>query len=356
MAIVDNDGRLFGRLNLLDAVVLVLLVGLIPLGYAAYVLFREQPPSITSIDPQRSQQLSHLEVTIKGENLRPYMRVSAGTHQGIGFVFRNVNEIMVPFSSLPPGEYDIILYDQAQERSRLPKALVIEASALPATEIVTVGAFGTLDSGSVARITPGLKLGEVAEVIAVGKPIPDLTTVFSAGNRVGVPIPNALRLPAVVKFRCHIRAQQGSPYCTVDDVTLVPTALVMLPTPLGKTPFQIQQLRSPHPLQDVSVEARFSGDDSILSLIAAGDVDTRGTSNELAAGARVTGVSRLRRVTETRSEVDVTLSAQLQAVDNQWIYDAAPLRAGSSFILRTPRYEVNGVVTKLPPPSAARSR
>ena len=37
MAIVDEQGRLFGRLNLLDAVLLVLLAGLVPLGYAAYI-------------------------------------------------------------------------------------------------------------------------------------------------------------------------------------------------------------------------------------------------------------------------------------------------------------------------------
>lgn len=348
MAIVDDRGRLFGRLNLLDAVVLVLLVGLIPMGYAAYALFREQPPRIISISPTRSQQLSHLPVTIKGENLRPYMRVSAGTHQGIGFVFRSVNEVEVPFSSLPPGEYDIVLYDQAQERSRLPKALVIEASPLPPTEIVAVGAFGNLDAAAAAKITPGLRLENIAEVVAVGKPVPDLTTVFSGVNQVGVPMANALRLPAIVKFNCNVRTQQGRPHCAVDDATVAPTALLILPTPLGKIPYQIQQLRSPHPLQDVPIEVRFAGDPNVVALIKIGDADHRGIANELAAGARVTGVGAPRRVTETRSEIDVRLTAQMQHVDGQWLYDTEPLRAGGTFLLRTPGYEVTGVVTRMP--------
>lgn len=353
MAIVDDRGRLFGRMNLLDAVALVLLVGLIPLGYAAYALFREQPPRLISISPARSQPLSHLPVTVKGENLRPYMRISAGSHQAIDFQFRSTSEVEVPFSSLPPGEYDIILYDQAQERSRLPKALVIEASALPPTEIVAVGAFGNLDAAGAAKITPGLQLGSLGEVIAVGQPVPDLTTVFSAANQIGVLIPNALRLPAVIKFSCNVRAQQGRPHCTVDDATLAPTALVMLPTPLGKTPFQVQQLRSAHPLQEVAIEVRFVGHPSVLSLIETGDVDRGGTSNQLAAGARVTGTSVLRRLSESSSERDVSLIAQLQNVDDQWLYDSAPLRAGATFILRTPRYQASGVLTRIPAPAAA---
>jgi hypothetical protein len=349
MALVDDRGRLFGRLNLVDAVVLLLLVGLIPLGYAAYALFREQPPRLIGISPARSQQVNHLPVTVRGENLRPYMRVSAGTHQAVDFQFRSTTEVEVPFGNLPPGEYDIILYDQAQERSRLPKALVIEASALPPTEIVAVGAFGNLDAAGATKITPGLQLGNVGEVLAVGKPVPDLTTVFTAANLVGVPIPNALRLPAVVKFRCNVRTQEGRPHCTIDDATVAPTALVTLPTPLGKTPYQIEQLRSPHPVQDVEIEVRFVGDASVLSLIKPGDVDRRGTSNELAVGARVVSVSEVRRTADNRSEREVRLTAQLQNVENQWRYDTTPLRAGAAFQLRTSRYEVSGTVTQLPP-------
>ena len=355
MPIVDTQGRLFGRLNLLDAVLLVLVIGLIPLGYGAYALFRDHPPRLDSIDPSRSQPASHLQVTIKGANLRPYMRVSAGTHQAQDFQFRSVNEVMAPFSNLPPGEYDIILYDQAQERARLPKALVIEASELPPTEIVAVGAFGNLDAAAASKITAGLQLPGVGEVIAVGKPVPDLTKVFSATDLIGVPIPNALRLPAVVKFRCFVRTQQGRPHCTVDDATVAPTALVTLTTPVGKTPYQIEQLRSPHPLQDVPLTVRFAGHPDVLSLIKAGDVAFGSTANPLAASTRVTSVSAVRRASESSADVEVQLIAQMQNVDSQWLYDSTPVLAGGPFSFRTTRYQVTGAVLRIPPPAAAAS-
>jgi hypothetical protein len=347
MAVVDERGRLFGRLNLLDAVLLILLLGLLPLVYAAYALFREQPPRIESISPERTEQAVELRLNIKGENLRPYMRISAGTHQAVDFLFRSTTEVEAPFINLPAGEYDVVLFDHAQERFRLPKALTILPSALPATEIVAVGAFGNLDAAGAAAITTGLELPGVGQVIAVGKPVPDLTKVFSSVGLVGVPIANSLRLPAAVLFRCYVKAQQGRPNCVVGDTAVIPPNLMMLPTPLGKTPFQVEQVRSPHPLQAVPITVRLTGDPSVLSLVRTGDVDLGNTSNELAVIARVTGVAGGGRPGDLR----VTLTAQLQLVDGQWLYDSDPLRVGAPITLRTSRYQVSGIVTGMPPPA-----
>ena len=350
MAIVDERGRLLGRLNLLDAIVLVLLAGLLPLGYAAYVLFRERPARLDSVSPATVEYAPDLIVTVTGENLRPYMRVSVGTHQATEFYFKSPSEAQVPVHGLPAGTYDIVLYDNAQERSRLPNALTVRPSALPATEVIAVGAFGNLDAAGAAKITAGLELPGAGQVVAVGRPARDLTQVFAASGMVGVPIADALRVPAVVQFRCHVRTQQGRPHCVVDDAAITPTNLLMLPTPLGKTPFQIQQVRSPHPLEGVAARLRVTGPPSVLSMIRAGDVDLGGTSNELAALARVARVGPLRRLSDTTAEVDVDLVAQLQRVDGGWLYNSTPLRAGSHLMLRTTRYEAGGVVTELPPP------
>src|SRR6186997_2658975 len=103
MAIVDAQGRLFGRLNLLDAVLLALLAGLLPLGLAAYSLFRDHPPRILSVTPTEVPQTEELSVSVTGQNLRPYMRVSAGDRQGLDFVFKSTTEAVVPFLNLPPG-------------------------------------------------------------------------------------------------------------------------------------------------------------------------------------------------------------------------------------------------------------
>ena len=351
MAIVDGQGRLFGRLNLLDAVLLVLLIGLVPLGYAAYALFREQPPRIISVSPDRVQQSSEVRLILKGEGFRPYMRVSAGTHQAREFLFRSTTEVEAPFDQIPSGVHDIVIFDQAQERFRLPKALTIDASPLPATEIVVVGGFGNLDAAGAAKITAGMRLNDGADVIAVGKPAPDITNVFAGPGLVGVPTPNALRLPAAVRFRCHVRTQQGRPYCVVGDATIAPSTLFTIETPLGKIPFQVEQVRGPQPLEEVPIDVRFNGDPKVLSLIGTGDVDRGGTNNELAAGARVASTSQLRRQADAVGDIEVRLIAQLQRVEDGWLYESSPLRAGAPFALRTGKYALSGIVTAIHPPA-----
>ena len=49
MSVIDKDGRVFGRLNLVDAAIIALIALLIPIGYAAYLLFRPERPSIESV-------------------------------------------------------------------------------------------------------------------------------------------------------------------------------------------------------------------------------------------------------------------------------------------------------------------
>lgn len=350
MAIVDQQGRLFGRLNLLDAAVLVLLAGLVPMGYAAYVLFREQPPRLTSVAPDRLSHAPEVRVTIKGENFRPYMRVSAGNQQAVEFLFKSTTEAEVPFAGLPPGEYDIILYDQAQERFRLPKALTVVPGPLPATQMIAVGAFGNLDAEKAKAFVPGLPLQAVGEVVRVGSPAPDLTKVFSGSALIGVAVPNALRLPAVVRLTCSVRALQGRPDCIVRDAAIAPTVLLMLPMPLGEVPFQIDQVLSAEPIQPVTIRVRLGAHPAVLGLIREGDADRAGTANDLAAGAVVTQADPLTRHSETSAERDVTLRADLQASPGGWLYDSAPIRAGSPFALRTPRYVIHGTVIDIPAP------
>ena len=348
MAIVDAQGRLFGRLNLLDAVLLALLAGLLPLGLAAYSLFRDHPPRILSVTPTEVPQTEELSVSVTGQNLRPYMRVSAGDRQGLDFVFKSTTEAVVPFLNLPPGEYDIILYDHAQERSRLPKALIVGPGPLPTTQMIAVGAFGNLDGEKARKITSGLALSGIGEVIATGAPAPDRTAVFAGPSRVAVQVPNALQVPAIVRLRCGVRALQGRPDCVIRDAALAPNLLLLLPTPFGDAPFLVDQVRSIEPLEQIEMQVRFSGDPAILSLIRPGDADRAGTANELVAGAVIVTVGPLRRISETVSERQATVRGDLQRAPGGWLYDSSPLRAGSFLPMRTPRYILQGLVTELP--------
>ena len=49
MTLIDRDGRVFGRFNLVDAAVAAFILLLLPIGYATYLLFRPSQPVIDSV-------------------------------------------------------------------------------------------------------------------------------------------------------------------------------------------------------------------------------------------------------------------------------------------------------------------
>ena len=109
-------------------------------------------------------------------------------------------------------------------------------------------------------------------------------------------------------------------------------------------------MRSALPVEPVSVSVRLSGPSSVLSRIRPGDADFGGIDNELAALARVVSVGRTRGLSNESAEADVQLIAQLQRVNQTWLYDSAPLRVGATITLRTPGYEISGIVTDIAAP------
>ena len=78
MTVIDDRGRLFGRINLIDASAAVLLFVLIPVAYGAYLLFRTPQAKLTSITPDKLYHGPNQRIEIHGLNLRPYMRVTFG--------------------------------------------------------------------------------------------------------------------------------------------------------------------------------------------------------------------------------------------------------------------------------------
>lgn len=122
--LIDERGRLFGKVNLIDAGVGVLVLLLIPLGYVAYALFRTPVPTITSVERVPVPGGEGYRLRVLGEDLRPYLKVTLGTHQATFLVESpNAGEVSVP--ELEPGTYDLVLYDETRELTRVPGALVI---------------------------------------------------------------------------------------------------------------------------------------------------------------------------------------------------------------------------------------
>lgn len=126
---LDDQGRLFGRINLIDAVVALFLVALLPLTYGAWVLFRAPTPVIESVTPvnivpNEPNQL----IQVQGRNMRPFLRAAIGSQRAI-YLFDTPDQAFVKLPALPPGTYDLGIYD-SQELARFPNAIKVQAKVV----------------------------------------------------------------------------------------------------------------------------------------------------------------------------------------------------------------------------------
>lgn len=344
MAIVDDQGRLFGRFNLVDALVAVFAIGLIPLLYGAAMLFWQPQPVLTAVEPASLTVGPNMRFRVRGEHLRPYMRVSIGTHQGRDFLFRSTEEAEVNLPEIPPGVYDVVLYDIAQERSRLSQVLTIEPPPVPSTSVILTGHFGNVDAANAGKLQAGVVVTGIGTVRRVAEPVPGRVRITQNPLTMEVPVERAVIVPAELNVPCEMRVLGGMTYCQVAGQTLVPTVVLIGQSPAGDVSFQIDQVRGFPELTTLAVEVRFAGPPSIINEIRPGDLDRGLYPNPLSAGARVLSVRR-----SSSSEADVTLEVQGERGSHSWIYQMLPLRAGSAFALRSNRYELSGTVQRVTP-------
>src|SRR5579864_6444053 len=158
MAIVDERGRIGGRVNLIDAVAAFLILILIPVAFGAYLLFRTPAPTLTAVVPSRLYQGANLRVEVQGQNLRPFMRVRFDTLQGRSFMIGGTRGAIVELPDLDPGVYDVVLYDYMQEMSRLPKALtILPLAPVPTVSLDVTGGFKGLSAERVHLFKAGDK-------------------------------------------------------------------------------------------------------------------------------------------------------------------------------------------------------
>ena len=143
MAWIDGNGRVFGRVNLIDAALLVFVLGLIPIGVVTARVFRDRPPRIDAVVPASQTAGPRNRIRLKGADFRPYLRVffnPAGepfslkdriVEQTEGqFLIESPTEVEVQLPPLRPGSYDIHMMDETREILMRPSALTLEPPPL----------------------------------------------------------------------------------------------------------------------------------------------------------------------------------------------------------------------------------
>ena len=141
MPLVDDRGRLFGRINVIDATIVVFLLVLMPIVYTASRLFRVQKPEIESVEPKTQPVGRDRRIKVTGRNLRPLMKALVsptgrpfaligqpfdGETGNIVFETPSIIEVKLP-PDLVPGSYDLHLFDTTQELVRLTNAFSLTA-------------------------------------------------------------------------------------------------------------------------------------------------------------------------------------------------------------------------------------
>ena len=341
MSLVDDRGRVFGRYNLVDVAVAFVLLALIPLGYAAYALFRTPLPQLTVVEPTTRQFEKEFRVVVKGENLRPYMRVSLNDMQGRSFLFKSATSAEVVFGDIPPGTYDVVLYDNAQERSRLPKSFTLTPAALPPAQLDVAGFLSSLTPAQVAAIKVGTRFSVMAEVLAIGKPAPDRAEVVAGDKPVEIAIPKTQRLPALLRVNCDVVSGPGGFGACVAGKFLGPSVYLELPIDTGHVPFLITEVRAPEKATDAEIRIKLTADPA-FPFIKAGDLDVGYSQNEFSGGARVTSPP-------ASSSGEMTLSVPAYPTSTGWRYAGQPLRVGANLIFVSARYQLTGLITSVPP-------
>lgn len=365
MAIVDEQGRVFGRWNAVDAAIAVVLLGLIPLAYGAYVLFRPPPMMLNSVEPASIQAGEETRLTVHGANLRPYLRVSFNSVQGRSFLFSDPTRAVVEVTAMPAGVYDVILYDHARERARITNGLTVLPRARPETQVDVAGFFTAVTDAEMKHLAPDTELGGLGRILRVGKPTSSGTrTAVGPGMVIELPSGNAINLPAVVRMACVLVQRGDGVTCEVGGRVVSQEAVIQGNTPTGGVFFQIDQVRSTDATEMVEARIRFTAERESLELLKTGDVD-RIRANEFVSGAVVTSAGAPRpaganlAVSISASAADlrapavftgdmvskeVVLRVPSQRTSAGWYYGDRALRAGTPFLFRTSSYELRGLV------------
>lgn len=382
MPVIDTEGRLFGRLNLVDAAIGGFVVLLVPLAVAAVYLFRAPTPVITSVEmvplsniEERSAQGTALggKLKVRGSGLRPILRVEIGGHAAIAFVFESPASADVLFGELPAGTHDLVLFDGVQEVARANGAVVIPEKPTTGTARVrAVGTFIDMPEAIATSLRQGAKLPNDrdpdVEILALGDVHPARVTI-NDNNELG--IPNRVQRAGVVAVRCQLMGQLSE--CRVGGTLLDAGNVLPMPGSAGAIRMLIEEVQPDSEPAKSELRVRFIGYGSVINLLKPGDsdreqwaLDGRGATivslgdRRSLSGAVVVGlmqqggrVSSEVQATDQLVSVDAVLTIGLDRARTGWRYRTDAIRAGGPLTFMTPAYVVHGVVLSMTPGSTA---
>ena len=146
--LIDDDGRIGGRVNIVDALVAMFFLGLIPVAYSSWLLFHPAQPRIDSVEHSEitSAELRiaaglpiRQKVKIRGGNLTPVLRAYIDDIPAMGFTFETpASGDVIIGENVPYGTHDLVLYDGPVEVARARGAVTVAPPAGATRAVVRV--------------------------------------------------------------------------------------------------------------------------------------------------------------------------------------------------------------------------
>lgn len=399
MALIDERGRLFGRVNLIDASVGLIVLLLVTGVYVGYRLLRLPPePIIEQVEPAVQQAGDGRRLALRGQNFLPFMRVyvqrtgesTKAVHEvhpemandpytlvnstQAKFLVESprVGEIRLP-DDMGAGTYDLVFYNET-ERVAIKEAAFrlteppppAAAPGVPKAAIRAYGAFTGIERANQSRLTRGLRVptGQEdawGEIIDVDAPRPETAQVRGSDTQFAARVEGRLEMPAVLRIRCAVLGN----LCNIGTANI--TAGMTLPIQVGDRVlnFNVQDI-GPDVVEltrQAQVEVRFFTKPEIARVVRPRDVDrpklppnarslaaavlvSRGAPEELKA---MTGVSlpeggQSLQVEERIVAFNASLTVPVMLLPTGWFYKTQPIKAGSSLVFETTDYAVRGMI------------
>lgn len=349
--IIDRDGRLFGRINLVDALCVLFIVGLLPVAYGSLLLFRPAKPHIRSVERaevnKEERRIANglnilLKLKVHAANLTPMLRATIDETPAIGFTFESPTSADVIVGDVPMGAHDLILYDGAQEVARAPGAVVILPT--PGATLRVVGSLIQLDGATAKSLQQGQKFDinghPAAELLHLGDVEPDRHRLNVLPDKIDAPVAGSWQRAVILRIHCE--PDPDASLCRIGMTTLGDPSVSVLNVPGAKQQLRVlvsEVLPDTAPRR-ATLRVRVAGQRDLANIIRPGDRDIRGGGLE----------ERTATVQAVRPESDgfeLVLQLGLDRADDGWRYKAQKLEPGTPFLLTTDRYAVSGSIVNL---------
>jgi len=322
MAMLDDQGRLFGRVNLIDAAVVLFLFALLPLAYGSWVLFRTPLPEIeevtASVLPGRPGQ--HIQV--RGRNLRPFLRASVGGKAAI-FLYESPDRAQVELPPLAPGTYYLAFFDDSRKIVQYPNAVIVPKLVI---ETITPR---ELDYG---QNPPRIELRGQSFRDSLRVVIGKLEGIYHLVS----PDRAEVQLPPLDPGTYDLTLFDGS-----TEVTRVERAVTIRPEKPVLFRLLVRFVTRPEILQMVQRAQRQPSEPGPPSKVPRPVLESYEVEHDLLGTTKENIIEG--RVVILRATVRVVA----QWVGDEWQFDGRPVRAGAQFTFTSRTFDLSGMILSL---------